>query len=207
MSETTQRSPADPPVKTVSRGARAERPPVPGVRLRREIGPGLLHVHDRLQSNRSEIRQALSTATALVQLLARSGLVDPRDLEESKLAVKRTLEQDAADKGLSGVLESAPVGDKYDFQHTVEIDCASRLHLCRASCCRLKFSLSRQDVDEGIVRWDLESPYAIARDTDGHCSSLERGALGCSVWKNRPATYRAYDCRQDKRIWLDFEKR
>ena len=36
-----------------------------------------------------------------------------------------------------------------------------RVHLCKASCCRLPFALSRQDVEEGIVRWDLGQPYLI----------------------------------------------
>jgi hypothetical protein len=31
-------------------------------------------------------------------------------------------------------------------------------------------------------------------------------ALGCSIHKNRPVPCRACDCRQDKRIWINFEE-
>src|SRR5437867_1135473 len=196
MSETSQRSLAGPPYKSVDEQIRAETTSTPGAILRREIGPGLLHVHDRLHSNRSEIRRAFATVSALIRLLARNGLVDPRELDDSKNAVKRKLEQDT-EKVLRASFESAPEGDKYAFQGTVEIDCASRVRFCRASCCRLKLSLSRQDIDEGIVRWDPGSPYDIARGADGYCGHLDRGTGGCSVWKNRPKTCRAYDCRQD----------
>ena len=89
----------------------------------------------------------------------------------------------------------------------VTIDCAARVSLCRAACCRLNFALSRQDVREGIVRWDMERPYLIAREPNGCCSHLEAGSMACAVWKNRPAPCRAFDCRRDPRIWVDFEKR
>jgi hypothetical protein len=35
---------------------------------------------------------------------------------------------------------------------------------------------------------------------------LDRGACKCLVRTNRPLPCRAYDCRKDKNIWLDFEK-
>jgi len=68
----------------------------------------------------------------------------------------------------------------------VKIDCESRLPLCRAACCRLSFALSKQDVREGIIRWNLEKPYVIAKDGDGYCIHLEKEAMSCSVWKSRP---------------------
>jgi hypothetical protein len=69
----------------------------------------------------------------------------------------------------------------------------------------LPFALSKQDVQEGIVKWDLGQPYINARDEQGYCAHLEEGACHCTVYAHRPIPCRGYDCRKDERIWLDFE--
>lgn len=104
-------------------------------------------------------------------------------------------------------IEQDPRHDKYAATGTAEIDCENRVHLCRAACCSLTFPLSRQDLDEGIIHWDAELPYMIAQDADGYCSHIERGSCRCGVWPNRPLPCRTYDCRQDRQIWLDFDKK
>jgi hypothetical protein len=78
------------------------------------------------------------------------------------------------------------------------------VHLCQAACCRLPFALSKQDVREGIVLWDLGQPYLIEHGSDGHCSHLDRATRGCTIHAQRPVPCRGFDCRSDKRIWLDF---
>ncbi len=100
-----------------------------------------------------------------------------------------------------------PEYDKYAFEHAAEVDCAGRVHLCQAACCRLPFALSHQDVREGIVHWDFGQPYMIDQDGDGYCSHMDRTACTCTIYTNRPAPCRGYDCRSDQRIWLDFEQR
>jgi Fe-S-cluster containining protein len=89
----------------------------------------------------------------------------------------------------------------------VEIDCANRLHLCKAACCRLRFALSHQDVEEGIVQWEFAHPYFIAQDKDGYCNHLDRSCMNCTIHENRPVPCRAYDCRNDSRIWANFDER
>ncbi len=173
--------------------------------LRKEIVGGLLYVHSRLNANTSEALEALTFVSALIDLLTRKGLIASDELEDSRHAAGRRLAENFDDKGLGVMLETSEE-DKYAYKGTVEIDCASRVHLCRASCCRLAFSLSKQDVQEGVVRWNLMQPYLNAREKDGYCCHLERGTMGCNVHDNRPIACRAFDCRQDKRIWLDFEK-
>jgi hypothetical protein len=71
----------------------------------------------------------------------------------------------------------------------------------------MNLALSTQDVEEGIVKWDLARPYMIARDPDGYCRHLARATCRCTVWEHRPIPCRGYDCRDDARIWLDFEAR
>ena len=96
----------------------------------------------------------------------------------------------------------------YPDKHRVvgnDIDCASRIHLCKARCCSYSVTLSPQDVAEGKLKWELYEPYRLAKDkTTGYCRYL-RADAGCSVYEDRPATCRLYDCREDRRVWLDFD--
>ena len=101
-------------------------------------------------------------------------------------------------------VDIADIPDKYALEEP-DIDCAALLPLCKARCCTMAFPLSRQDLDERVVRWDYGQPYTIARNTTGYC--VHNSAGKCEVYDKRPGVCRSYDCRQDKRIWKDFEKR
>jgi len=95
--------------------------------------------------------------------------------------------------------------DKYSLSG-VDIDCASLVHLCGARCCKLSAALGTQDIEEGKLEWEIDQPYVIKRANDGYCNYVgERG--GCSCYDIRPTVCREFDCRDDKRIWKDFEAR
>lgn len=94
--------------------------------------------------------------------------------------------------------------DKYAFE-SVQIDCESRLHLCKAACCKLGFAVSKQDVEEGVVKWNFARPYFIAQAANGYYIHMDRNKLNCTIHAHRPVPCRGYDCRKDKRIWADFE--
>jgi Fe-S-cluster containining protein len=96
--------------------------------------------------------------------------------------------------------------DKYTAENS-EVDCQALFPLCHARCCAFEIELSQQDVDEGIVRWEVEDPYVIYHDSDGYCSHHDRATGGCTIYEHRPWTCRVYDCRFDARIWIDFEKK
>ena len=85
-----------------------------------------------------------------------------------------------------------------------DIDCASLIPLCHARCCALRVPLSRQDIDDGL-RWDLADPYRMELGDDGYCRY--HGDDGCTIYDNRPAACREYDCLGDPRVWLDWERR
>ena len=174
--------------------------------LRKEIVEGLLYSHHRANANTSKTLEAASFAYALIELLIEKGLLTEAELNERKQKVAQRLAEKFREKGM-GVLRQDPEEDKYTFNQVVKIDCENRLHLCKAACCRLSFALSKQDVEEGIVKWDLGRPYMIAQDQDGYCRHLERCSSGCTIYKQRPVACRAYDCRNEKRIWVDFEKK
>jgi Fe-S-cluster containining protein len=96
--------------------------------------------------------------------------------------------------------------DKYTVKNT-DVDCVALFSICRARCCSFTHALSLQDVKEGIVKWDLENPYVIRHDADGYCTHQSRKTGGCTIHPHRPGTCRDYDCREDHRIWIDYEKR
>lgn len=96
---------------------------------------------------------------------------------------------------------------KYEFKVSAEIECKNHIHLCKAACCKLPFAFSKEDLQEGIVKWDFGQPYINARDKNGYCTHLKKSTYQCTVYEHRPIPCRGYDCRKDKRIWLDFESK
>jgi len=97
--------------------------------------------------------------------------------------------------------------DKYNMVHGEPVDCADRMALCKARCCKLTIVLSEQDLDEGKLRWELEDPYVMRRGKDGRCVYQDRNTGGCTNYEYRPSTCRSYSCKEDRRIWLDFENK
>jgi Fe-S-cluster containining protein len=88
----------------------------------------------------------------------------------------------------------------------VKVDCAARMHVCHAVCCKLNFALSAGEIESGDVKWDLGKPYFIRHDDDGYCHHNDRATGGCGVYACRPAICRTYSCAGDTRIWKDFER-
>jgi hypothetical protein len=174
--------------------------------LRNEIVGGLLYTHSRANSNTNRILEAGSFLYALIELLKEKEIVTIEELDERKVKVAKRLGKRFLRKGM-GVVIQEPERDKYTFREEVHIDCENRVHLCKAACCRMSFPLSMQDIQEGIIRWDLRSPYLISQNAEGYCKHLERATCQCTVREHRPIPCQAYDCRNDQRIWLDFEKK
>jgi Fe-S-cluster containining protein len=87
-----------------------------------------------------------------------------------------------------------------------QVNCAERMHICHAVCCKLNFALTAEEVDAGKVKWDLGFPYIIRHDADGLCTHNDRATGGCGVYADRPGICRRYSCANDRRIWKDFER-
>ena len=147
----------------------------------------------------SEVARLRGEIAILVDILVARGVLTENH--------RRLLER-AAPGAASGVRIRLKLHvDKYQTPSS-EIDCASLIPLCHARCCSFRFELSEQDLEEGTVRWDLQQPYLIRQEKDHYCTHVDRAkGGGCTIYDRRPAPCRAYDCRQDRRVWLDFEKR
>ncbi|MEO7091677.1 MAG: YkgJ family cysteine cluster protein, partial [Polyangiales bacterium] len=86
--------------------------------------------------------------------------------------------------------------------------CEELIPICHGRCCRLRFALSTEDLDEGVVRWDYGRPYLIRqRESDGRCVHNDPETKFCTVHAVRPRVCRVYHCKDDPRIWTDYEKR
>jgi len=171
--------------------------------FRKEIVGGLTYTHSQANAN---THRALETATflfALVEVLAEKGVLTIEELDARKDEIADRVQRRFLSKGMGVVLQE-PEQDKYAFAAEAQVDCENRVHLCKAACCRMLFPLSRQDIAERIVMWDLEAPYLIAQTEDGWCRHLDRAACKCTIREHRPIPCRAYDCRNDPRIWSDF---
>ncbi len=143
---------------------------------------------------------------ALTELLAAQGVIDLEAFKERRAALHDVLADQHMHYGVRVLIGDKP--DKYAVQHeTAEIDCAARYHLCKGSCCRLRFYLTRQDLDEGIVRWDYSRPYLNAQRADSYCTHNDPTTLRCTIYEQRPTACRQFDCREDPRIWVDFAAR
>lgn len=85
------------------------------------------------------------------------------------------------------------------------VNCAERMPVCHAVCCKLHFALTAGEVDAGRVRFDLGWPYMIRHDQDGYCAHNQRATGSCGVYADRPGVCRKYSCAGDERIWKDFD--
>jgi len=173
--------------------------------LREEVVEGLRYVHHQLGANTGKALEVASFLYALIELLIERGILTEKELNERKVAVANRLVEKFRELGMGAVFQEKEQ-DKYTFEGEVQIDCESKIHLCQAVCCKMGFALSRQDIDEGKLRWDLGRPYMIAKDGNGYCNHLNRASCRCTIWEHRPIPCRAYDCRNDKRIWIDFNE-
>ena len=167
---------------------------------------GFLYAHNRANANTAEAHSANATVEALVDLLVDSGVLDRDNLDERRRSTAKRLQRQYAERGM-GVAVQEFDDSKYRFPGGAVIDCDARLPLCGAACCKLPFALSREDVHEGVLRWDLGRPYMIAHGTDHACVHLDKQTRKCGVYEQRPVPCRGYDCRKDARIWLDFDNR
>ncbi len=169
---------------------------------RRDVEQGLRAVHELLTAAQDEGDKAAACARTLAFLLVDKGVIQPRELE----MMIRQVHWDVIRKPTPRV-RLGSTRDKYSAAGAVDIDCPSLIPLCHGRCCTFAFFLTKQDLDEGIVRWDYGNPYWIKQGADGHCTHSDPVTRLCTVHAHRPYICRRFDCRRDKRIWVDFEAR
>ncbi len=170
------------------------------LKINKDLSSGLLYTHTRINANTTKTLEAASFLYALIELLNEKGLLTIEELDERKKQVAQRLVKRFVESGM-GLMYQDPEYDKYTFDQEAHVDCESRLAVCKAVCCKLPFALSRQDVEEGIIRWEFGRPYLIAHGDDGYCVHLDRRTYRCTVREHHPVPCRGFDCR-DNGKWL-----
>jgi len=149
----------------------------------------------------------LSHDTSRIETLLRAVvqmLVEARELDLDRF--ERNLQTPPAKRTDLVTIQLGKPIDR-DSVQSPEIDCAALMPLCGARCCMLTFALSPQDLEDNRIAWSYRAPYQIAQGEDHRCVHQDRETGGCTVYEHRPAVCRSFDCRDDKRIWEDFENR
>jgi len=173
---------------------------------RDDVERGLRFLHTLAMQSKVDLVDLSARLLALIEELVASRTLDLRAFEARRETVAARDAERMTKEGHVRVMVDE-TEDKYALTDLPEIDCAARFPLCRARCCGFGFSLSFQDLNERIVEWDYGMPYHIRQGEHGFCVHSDRASGRCAVYANRPAVCRNYDCRNDSRIWKDFEAR
>lgn len=174
-------------------------------RLERQVERGSLFTHTALSNNAERIHEVESFLYGVVDVLVAKGLLKGEEVFEAAGRVRREMDEQGETAG-PGVALRLDAGRPAGAGEFVAVNCAERMHVCKAVCCKLTFALSADEVEAGRVKWDLGQPYHIRQEASGFCTHNDRARGGCAVYEDRPAVCRNYSCAGDTRIWKDFEK-
>ncbi len=174
---------------------------------RAELERALRHSNAMVMSLREEVLILGSQLTALLRELEQRGQVTEDQVLEALPGVLE--ETHVCDEQADGPrVALGPVGDSKYAVTGPDIPCAELLPICEARCCQLGFALSPEDLNEGVVRWDYLEPYQLLRRVrDRYCVHNQPESRQCELYSQRPLPCRLFDCRNDPRIWIDFERR
>lgn len=174
---------------------------------REELERALRHMNALVADLRDDLLALAAQVVTLTRQLERKGLASEDEvLDELPATLEEVRRADAEPDSLRPVLGPCQV-DKYQ-EPSPPVPCQELLPICHGCCCRLHFPLSTQDLNECVTRWDYIRPYLILqRKSDGRCAHNQPEDGRCGIYEHRPAPCRIYDCREDSRIWTDFEKR
>jgi Fe-S-cluster containining protein len=173
-------------------------------RLERQVERGSLFTHTALSDNAERLNEVEAFVYGVVDVLVGKGMAAADEIAGAAEKVRAQME-DQDETSAPGIAlrhdQPAPGGD--DF---VPVNCAERIHVCKAVCCKLSFALTPDEVESGTTKWDLGSPYHIRQEADGYCTHNDPATRGCGIYGNRPGICRRYSCAGDGRIWADFER-
>ena len=180
----------------------------PVYELERQVERGSMFTQAVFQKSFTRLSLVEAVIRELADVLVERGLLAEEDLSDARGAMDGPAGHARDDQEVATSIPWPAVAIRVDNPAEAgpePVDCAARMHVCQAVCCRLKFALSQDEVERGRVKWDIGHPYVIRQDSSGYCCHNDATTRGCSVYQDRPVLCRRYSCRGDARIWSDFE--
>jgi Fe-S-cluster containining protein len=179
--------------------------------LERQIVRGSMFTHAAFDKVVGRIAALEGYVKALAELLQSRGVLTPEDTGASR--TEEPTEEDDAEIEITGDKQPQrfdwpAITFRQEPEHLTppaEVNCAERMHICKAVCCRLNFALTPDEIDAGKAKWDLGNPYFIRQRDSGYCSHNDTGTGRCGIYDDRPGICRRYSCANDERIWKDFD--
>ena len=174
--------------------------------IRNKLEQALKFMHTLGMQTKIDLIAITSRVHAIIEELVGSGTLDLRAFEERReLIAGREAERMEKEGHVQVLVDNTP--DKYALTDIPIYNCRELIPICKGRCCNLTFALSFQDLEEGKIRWNYGAPYQILRNGDGYCTYSDPDTRKCTIYNERPAICRTYDCRKDERIWKDFKNR
>lgn len=168
--------------------------------LESQVEAGGLFTHSALSLHAERINRIEAFLYGLADALLDGGQINEAQLRTHAARVAEELRE--AGETLSGGVVLRVDADSPSAE--AKVDCAARMHLCKAVCCRMSFPLSAPEIESGKLKWELGKPYFSRKDATGQCFHRDEKS-GCEVYRNRPQVCRGYSCEKDERIWKDFD--
>ena len=166
------------------------------------ISPDLVATIEKLAEDLPTLPDSKDASRRLEWLI--EALIIRGQLPERFRKLVQKIEADRS--GGAPTVRLAVIANKYTVP-SPDVPCDELIPLCGARCCSFNVQLSKQDVEEGKLPWVVERPYELPRHpVTKRCTCMADNG-GCTVYEVRPAQCREYDCREDKRVWIDYAKR
>ena len=169
--------------------------------MERQVEGGALHTHSALSQHAERLNRIEAFVYGLADAMLDDELITEEQLRDQAARVADELAEKKETLSANVVLRV----DADPPPAEAKVDCAARLHVCHAVCCRLSFPLSAGEIEAGQVKWELGRPYLNRKDAAGVCVH-RNGEGGCGIYGARPQVCRSYSCAEDDRIWKDFDR-
>lgn len=165
---------------------------------------GLTGLHqDMTRHHQVEFEQAV-ILQCLLQVLLNKGVIKKEELDSQFPNMAAGLEI-VRTKQITGPKTAQP---REDAVEPHDLDCSAHHAICDAACCTsFNVFLTAEEAASNKYLWDVAMPYRLLVDEDGRCVYFDNITHRCTIWKDRPASCRNFDCRSDDRIWDDYPTR
>ncbi|MEE7625343.1 YkgJ family cysteine cluster protein [Methylobacter sp. Wu8] len=171
------------------------------IELERQTEKASLFTHTVLTEQITRQNQSDAFLYGLIDYLTQKGIILPDELQAVVASVK---EEIIEKKEFASLGVAVRVDGENDASAFVPVNCNERMPICKGMCCKLSFALSVEEIESGLLKWELGKPYHIRHQSNGYCCHINN-EQHCSVYGSRPSICRKYSCAKDTRIWTDFD--